>query len=116
MENTFLYGMLDKKEKPQRIQEKKILNAKIFEYHKDMDHKSNNSTSFKEEIKQSLANINQSEVASQNPKEILSLKELFDRDISKVENKVFRIKQVQENQDKSKDEVDPNNPDIYNYV
>ena len=51
MENTFLYGMLDKKEKPQRIQEKKILNAKIFEYHKDIDHKSNNSTSFKEEIK-----------------------------------------------------------------
>lgn len=35
MKNTFLYGMLDKKEKHQRLLENKILNAKIFEYHKD---------------------------------------------------------------------------------
>jgi len=36
MQKAFLFGMLDKKEKHQRILEKKILNAKIFEYHKDM--------------------------------------------------------------------------------
>jgi len=41
MKNTFLYGMLEKKEKHQIIMEKKILNTKIFEYHKDIHPKDN---------------------------------------------------------------------------
>jgi len=46
--NTYLYGSFNKKDKEQKNIEKKILNSKIFEYHKDLPQNHNRSFSKKE--------------------------------------------------------------------
>ena len=76
--------MFNKKEKEQKSIEKKILNAKIFEYHKDL------RSSSKEIQRKPMHQPNSNEVEIKE-KYFYSLKDMFSRDIAMIEDKVFKI-------------------------
>jgi len=68
--------------------EKKILNAKIFEYHKDILKKTESS------LGSPNFNRDVNSEAKSKVQLFYSLKDLFSRDKSLIENKVFRIANI----------------------